>query len=81
MVLLGGTPFDEEIVMWWNFIGRSHEDIVQAREDWEAASDRFGHVEGYPGRPPTRPGPAQRHHHAAPESSASLTLISAGGSR
>ncbi|GAB2922073.1 pirin family protein [Streptomyces mayteni] len=48
-ILLGGPPFGEEIVMWWNFIGRSHEDIVRAREDWEHASDRFGAVEGYPG--------------------------------
>ncbi|MCX5087575.1 bifunctional pirin family protein/GNAT family N-acetyltransferase [Streptomyces sp. NBC_00365] len=48
-VLLGGTPFEEQIVMWWNFIGRSHEDIVRAREDWTNASDRFGAVEGYPG--------------------------------
>jgi redox-sensitive bicupin YhaK (pirin superfamily) len=48
-VLLGGTPFEEEIVMWWNFIGRSHDDIVRAREDWENATDRFGTVEGYPG--------------------------------
>jgi redox-sensitive bicupin YhaK (pirin superfamily) len=48
-ILLGGTPFEEEIVMWWNFIGRTHEDIVRAREDWEASSDRFGVVHGYPG--------------------------------
>ncbi len=48
-VLLGGTPFEEEIVVWWNFIGRSHEDIVKAREDWQNSSDRFGAVEGYPG--------------------------------
>ncbi|MET8951007.1 pirin family protein [Streptomyces sp. NPDC004393] len=48
-VLLGGTPFEEEIVMWWNFIGRSHDDIVEARADWENNSDRFGAVEGYPG--------------------------------
>ncbi|MEV6024877.1 pirin family protein [Streptomyces sp. NPDC052036] len=48
-VLLGGTPFEEEIVMWWNFIGRSHGDIVEARADWENESDRFGAVEGYPG--------------------------------
>jgi quercetin 2,3-dioxygenase len=48
-LLLGGPPFEEEIVMWWNFIGRSHEDIVRAREDWEAGTDRFGVVEGYPG--------------------------------
>ncbi|MFD8143757.1 pirin family protein [Streptomyces sp. NPDC059708] len=48
-VLLGGPPFEEEIVMWWNFIGRSHQDVVEAREDWENASDRFGTVDGYPG--------------------------------
>ncbi|WP_217241863.1 pirin family protein [Streptomyces sp. AC555_RSS877] len=49
VILLGGTPFDEEIVMWWNFIGRTHEDIVKAREDWEASSDRFGTTEGFHG--------------------------------
>lgn len=48
-VLVGGTPFEEQIVMWWNFVGRSHEDIVEARQDWEAGSDRFGRVDGYPG--------------------------------
>ncbi|MFF8847272.1 pirin family protein [Streptomyces sp. NPDC015127] len=48
-VLLGGTPFDEQIVMWWNFIGRNHEEIVRAREDWQNASQRFGAVEGYDG--------------------------------
>ncbi|MFF5724886.1 pirin family protein [[Kitasatospora] papulosa] len=48
-VLVGGTPFEERIVMWWNFVGRTHEDIVQARRDWEASSDRFGQVDGYPG--------------------------------
>ncbi|PKY71234.1 hypothetical protein CYJ40_00725 [Brevibacterium ravenspurgense] len=29
LVLFGGQPFDEEIVMWWNFAGRSHEEIEQ----------------------------------------------------
>ncbi|MGW4441684.1 pirin family protein [Streptomyces sp. NPDC004682] len=58
-VLLGGTPFEEEIVMWWNFIGRSHEDIVKAREEWESASARFGAVEGYPGD--RLPAPALPH--------------------
>ncbi|MFE2582394.1 pirin family protein [Streptomyces sp. NPDC059378] len=58
-VLLGGTPFEEEIVMWWNFVGRSHEDIARAREDWmkELAPGqptdgrRFGEVAGYDGAP------------------------------
>ncbi len=36
LVLLGGEPFGEEIVMWWNFVGRSHEEIVEFREAWQA---------------------------------------------
>ncbi len=46
LFLLGGEPFEEDLVMWWNFAARTHEEIVQAREDWEApdASARFGHV-------------------------------------
>jgi redox-sensitive bicupin YhaK (pirin superfamily) len=45
LFLLGGAPFEEPLVMWWNFVGRSHEDIVAAREDW-AAGRRFGAVTG-----------------------------------
>ncbi|MFA1544380.1 pirin family protein [Actinomadura monticuli] len=59
-VLLGGEPFAEKLVMWWNFIARTGEEIAQAREDW-ATGDRFGAVEGYdgarlpaPALPPTR---------------------------
>ena len=36
VLLLGGEPFDEEIIMWWNFIGRSHDEIVAIRDDWMA---------------------------------------------
>lgn len=42
VVLLGGIPMQEKILMWWNFIGRSHEEIVQAREQWNARDERFG---------------------------------------
>lgn len=48
LMLLGGEPFDEELVMWWNFIGRSNKDIAQARSDWMDGS-RFGEVKGYDG--------------------------------
>ncbi|GAA3485236.1 pirin family protein [Streptomyces yanii] len=48
LMLLGGEPFEEELVMWWNFIGRTHEDIAKAREDW-MNSPRFGEVKGYDG--------------------------------
>jgi redox-sensitive bicupin YhaK (pirin superfamily) len=44
LFLLGGEPFEDEIVMWWNFVGRSHEEIVDARDAWESRAARFGHV-------------------------------------
>ena len=47
LILLGGTPFDEKIVMWWNFIGRSHDEIVQMRDQWNDHDERFGIVIGY----------------------------------
>jgi hypothetical protein len=43
LIVLGGTPFGERIVMWWNFIGRTHEDIVAAREEWQAELARAPH--------------------------------------
>ncbi|MEV7284913.1 pirin family protein [Streptomyces sp. NPDC093252] len=48
LMLLGGEPFEEELVMFWNWIGRSQEEIVRAREDWMAGT-RFGEVKGYEG--------------------------------
>ncbi|MFD8582021.1 pirin family protein [Streptomyces californicus] len=48
LMLLGGEPFEEELVMFWNFIARSGEEIAQARKDWEEGS-RFGEVRGYDG--------------------------------
>ena len=35
LMLLGGEPFVEEIVMWWNFIGRSHDEVAEYRAQWE----------------------------------------------
>jgi redox-sensitive bicupin YhaK (pirin superfamily) len=55
--LLGGEPFAEEIVMWWNFVARSHDEIVAARAAWEGPDPaRFGVVRGYAGDP--LPAPA-----------------------
>lgn len=49
-LLLGGEPFADELVMWWNFVGRDHDEIARAREDWEhAREDRFGVVAGHDG--------------------------------
>jgi quercetin 2,3-dioxygenase len=44
-ILLGGRPMQEKILMWWNFIGRTHDEIVQAREQWNARGARFGRFE------------------------------------
>lgn len=43
-LLLGGLPFGEEIVMWWNFLGRSHEEIVAFREAWQEQITRDGEL-------------------------------------
>jgi redox-sensitive bicupin YhaK (pirin superfamily) len=57
VLLLGGVPFAEDIVMWWNFVGRSHEEIAAFRAAWQAESDQFGRVAGYAGTPPRLPAP------------------------
>ena len=78
LLLLGGEPFGEDLVMWWNFVGRSHEDVVRAREDWEAAGQtRFGAVPGHgaeripaPPLPDVRLTPRRRRAPSGPPSSA-----------
>jgi hypothetical protein len=55
--LIGGEPFGEELVMWWNFVARSHDEIVVAREEW-MEGQRFGAVadsEGPLAAPPIPP--------------------------
>jgi redox-sensitive bicupin YhaK (pirin superfamily) len=57
VIILGGQPFAEEILMWWNFVGRSHEEIVAFRDAWQRESGQFGAVEGYRGRVDRLPAP------------------------
>lgn len=75
-LLIGGEPFGEELLMWWNFVGRTHDEVEQAREEWEAeavlagaeaAAARYGVVHGHgpdagaeAGRIPAPPLPAVR---------------------
>jgi quercetin 2,3-dioxygenase len=66
VMLLGGAPFTEDIVMWWNFVGRTHEEIVAFREAWEAESDQFGRIDGYQGKLRRLPAPALPHARLAP---------------
>ena len=39
LVLIGGEPLGEQIVMWWNFVGRTHEEVVAYRAAWQAEID------------------------------------------
>jgi redox-sensitive bicupin YhaK (pirin superfamily) len=61
VLLLGGEPFGEEIVMWWNFVARSHDEIEQQRAAWQSREARFGVVEGYVGEPSWLPAPELPH--------------------
>ena len=44
-LLVGGVPFDEEVLMWWNFVARARAEIIEAHSAWIAADARFGHVD------------------------------------
>ena len=44
LLVLGGPPFGEEIVMWWNFVGRTHEEVVAFRAQWQDQITRDGEV-------------------------------------
>lgn len=43
-MLLGGVPFESEIILWWNFVARSREEIDEAYESWQNDDGRFGDV-------------------------------------
>jgi redox-sensitive bicupin YhaK (pirin superfamily) len=47
LLLLGGVPFPEKVLMWWNFVARDAGEMARARDEWE--SGRFGAVRGYRG--------------------------------
>ena len=61
LLLLGGEPFEERLVMWWNFVGRSGEEITEFAHEWNDDTGRFGSVVGYDGdrllTPPLPPFP------------------------
>lgn len=56
-LLIGGVPFDEPIVMWWNFVARTRAEISEARDEWTADDGRFGTVHSTLPRIPVGPPP------------------------
>ncbi len=57
LILLGGVPFESPILMWWNFVARTREEIDAATESWERDDGRFGTVASELARIPAVPTP------------------------
>lgn len=58
LLLLGGEPFPEAPLLWWNFVARSKEEIARATSDWKAGRG-FGEVRGYDGERLDAPPPPE----------------------
>lgn len=43
-LLIGGEPFPEALLMWWNFVARTREEMEAARAAWASRDARFGGV-------------------------------------
>nr|MBP7880007.1 pirin family protein [Acinetobacter sp.] len=50
VLLIGGEPFESPILLWWNFVARTMDDLKQARQDWVNHDARFGEIADYQGK-------------------------------
>ncbi len=41
VLVVGGAPFESPRILWWNFVGRTHDDVAAAASDWTNGSERF----------------------------------------
>ncbi len=57
LLLVGGAPFESHVTMWWNFVGRSRDEVGEAGRQWNAGSDRFGDTGSSMARVPAPPEP------------------------
>ena len=74
-LLLGGEPFGQDILMWWNFVARTRDEVTEAWRAWDADDGRFGSVAstlsaspppGPNGSPLTTPPPAEAPRYPGP---------------
>lgn len=49
VLLLGGEPFESPILLWWNFVGRTQQELAEARQQWVEGHARFGTIPAYEG--------------------------------
>ncbi|RTE87016.1 MULTISPECIES: pirin family protein [Gammaproteobacteria] len=56
VLVLGGTPYPENLRMFWNFVATSNEDLYDAANRWNEGDSIFGTVKDYPkyGKGPER---------------------------
>jgi hypothetical protein len=64
ILLIGGTPFGEEILVWWNFVARTRAEIAEATREWNAG--KFAAVHGSPSPPLIAPEVAGLNLRSAP---------------
>ncbi|QXZ08613.1 pirin family protein [Comamonas sp. Y33R10-2] len=51
LIIIGGEPMDEAILLWWNFVARTTEEMQQAQKQWEAeAASTEDTINGQPRR-------------------------------
>ena len=51
LIIIGGEPMDEAILLWWNFVARTTEEMLEAQKQWEAeAATDADTVHGQPRR-------------------------------
>ena len=48
IILIGGEPFDEEIMLYWNFVARNKDEVLESIRLWHE-TEHFGQVTGYEG--------------------------------
>ncbi len=44
LLLLGGEPLGEPVLMWWNFVVRSRDELDRAYRQWQDDDPRFGRL-------------------------------------
>ena len=54
-LLLGGEPFPEPVLMWWNFVVRGRDELDGAYRQWQAGDPRFGRLRSPLARIPAPP--------------------------
>jgi redox-sensitive bicupin YhaK (pirin superfamily) len=56
-LLLGGTPFEADVLMWWNFVARDRDEVLSAYRDWSESAERFPDLPASPLRRIAAPRP------------------------